>query len=1237
MHRFRRWAAAASAAALAVTLAAATPVAGAAEPDPYLSAAAAGGEGASVTLITGDVVELAPAGSGRYAAAVEPGPGRESVTFHTVEVDGGLQVLPSDAVPYLAAGVLDERLFDVPQLIAQGYDDESQPRLPLIVRYRDGGAPARGPAAAAQVTASLDSIGGAALAPEKADLGDVWQALTGPAAAPRATAGFGGGIAEIWLDGRVSVTLDRSAAQIGAPAAWQAGYDGAGVTVAVLDTGVDATHPDLAGKVAASENFTLDQSAADGFGHGTHVASTVAGAGSPYGGVAPGAELLAGKVLDDSGYGWDSWIIEGMEWAVGQGADVVNLSLGGAATDGTDPLSAAVDRLSKSGTLFVISAGNEGGDYTVGAPGAATSALTVGAVDRDEALAGFSSRGPRVGDNAPKPDLTAPGVGIVAARAAGTGLGAPVGDGHTALSGTSMAAPHVAGAAALLAQAYPDWDGAQLKDALVSTAAPNPQLPVFAQGAGRVDAARAAGQPVYATGVLDFGLHREPGSGGKPVTSQLVYTNTGDAAVTLALDVELTNVDRAAGAAGAVSLGTDQVTVPAGGTATVPVALDLTALRRGRHAGTVTATGPDGVLARSTLATTLAGQLHSVTFRAVTAGGEPAGADTLMLHGDEPRTDQYLWLAPGQTRTFQVEEGTYLLQALIPDHDPQFEQQTLITDPELEITGDTEIVLDAGAATPVRIETPKPSEQRVVFSYYVHRELGNGRTISHGTMHFSGTRQLNVTPTDPVAEGSYEFSSRWQLVAPMVTASVPGLSGPFDVNLLHRSPVWAGKRDFRLVRAGTGTPEELAAADVAGAAALVEASDGFWEDQQIAAAAEAGAAAVLIVRPADWSAWTVWRPTGDREPIPAFVVGHDDGQRIAEHVRRPDSSDRIQLDLAVTSPYLYDVMHVETGRVPEEIVYHVSPGNSARFDVSYQDTGGFGWMKEQRFGWRPWQTYAWNDTQRFTRAGVTRQEWVTAGDTIWQHHAHHEYTWDTMAPLLGSLVEAPRTYQPGRAGPVSFFAPVVRPAAATGIPGLVSTRTGNTLALRVPAFAGSTAGHYGLAMAYQDEVAARLLRDGDLVAELPHARQDVPVEAGPARYRLELTTRRESPEWLWAPRTETAWEFESGPGPSAERLPLLQIDYAVPADLTGRVPGRFPHQLGLTVRDPAGPLAWPRVRLEVSLDDGTSWQRLTLRRTGGGGWKASMPRGEGAVSLRVHAEHRGATITQTVLRAYGLG
>ncbi len=275
------------------------------------------------------------------------------------------------------------------------------------------------------------------------------------------------------MNEKLKPVLDQSTRQVGAPDAWKAGFTGEGVKVAVLDTGFDPAHPDLSGVVTGSANFVGGTDARDTIGHGTHVASTIAGSGAAsggrYRGVAPGAKLLAGKVCDDDGCPQDA-ILAGIQWAADHGAKVVNLSLGGYPSDGTDPLSQAVNAFTeKTGMLFVIAAGNDGREQAVSSPPSADAALAVAALSKKDELAAFSSRGPRVGDLAVKPDISAPGVGIVAARAAGTYPETSVDTAYARLDGTSMATPHVAGAAAILAQRHPDWRADRLKPGLAGS------------------------------------------------------------------------------------------------------------------------------------------------------------------------------------------------------------------------------------------------------------------------------------------------------------------------------------------------------------------------------------------------------------------------------------------------------------------------------------------------------------------------------------------------------------------------------------------------------------------------------------------------------------------------------------------------------------------------------------------------------------------------------------------------
>src|SRR5437588_1552914 len=369
----------------------------------------------AVTLVTGDRVFYSVAADGAQSATVAAAPREDGrpVSFQSAEWGGHLHVVPSDVA---GDASLDPALFDVTQLVIERDDDESSPTLPLIVASSVSSA-LRTNALRMASSREMSSVRATAVALSKGQLAshrELLSAVRTGAASPQK---------RIWLDRRIHAVLDHSAPQIGAPEAWQGGIDGTGVAVAVVDTGIDGTHPDLSGKVRASANFSTSP-AGDHFGHGTHVASIIAGTGTASGGlrkgVAPGATLLEAKVLGDDGTGLESAVIAGLEWATTQqGARIVNLSLGGAASDGSDPLSQSVNDLARrTGALFVIAAGNSGPNaQTVGSPGAADEALTVGAVDALDALTVFSSRGPRLGDFAVKPEIVAPGNQIAAARA----------------------------------------------------------------------------------------------------------------------------------------------------------------------------------------------------------------------------------------------------------------------------------------------------------------------------------------------------------------------------------------------------------------------------------------------------------------------------------------------------------------------------------------------------------------------------------------------------------------------------------------------------------------------------------------------------------------------------------------------------------------------------------------------------------------------------------------------------
>ncbi|WP_256464203.1 S8 family serine peptidase [Amycolatopsis sp. EV170708-02-1] len=247
-----------------------------------------------MTLLTGDVVTYFERAGGQAGVSIEAAPrSGEAPIFRTRTDSDGFSVIPSDAEPYLASGAIDPELFDVKELVHQGLTDAKTGKLPVIVSYGKG-TPAdvvthqADAFPASDRTQTLPTLNAAAVKVRRAEAGAFWRALVGQGSDPQT---FNGGV-KLRLDRRVKVNLDESTAQIGAPEAWRAGLDGSGVTVAVLDTGIDAAHPDLAGRIAGSRNFTTDPDTTDGYGHGTHVASIIAGSGAAsagkYRGVASG-------------------------------------------------------------------------------------------------------------------------------------------------------------------------------------------------------------------------------------------------------------------------------------------------------------------------------------------------------------------------------------------------------------------------------------------------------------------------------------------------------------------------------------------------------------------------------------------------------------------------------------------------------------------------------------------------------------------------------------------------------------------------------------------------------------------------------------------------------------------------------------------------------------------------------------------------------------------------------------
>jgi serine protease AprX len=325
---------------------------------------------------------------------------------------------------------------------------------------------------------------------------------------------------------------------------WRAGDTGAGVTVAMVDTGVSSTVHDLEGRIvqitddrtglsAPCVNLSGERNCNDSYGHGTFVAGIIAGNGADsngkWKGIAPSARILSVKIAGADGASDVSNVLAAMQWVVSfgprYGVRVLNLSLG---TDSAqhyaqDPLNYAVERAWAAGIAVVVSASNRGPDpRTISKPGDDPFVVTVGAMDdegsrndNDDVLPDFTSRGPTLADGIAKPDVATPGAHIVSLRAVGSTIDTTFTnyvDGYYRKgSGTSMAAGVASGVAALVLSANPTMTPDRLKYALVHTTQPTASTDPNAVGAGLLDAYAAT----YAAppGLANQGLARSSGLG----------------------------------------------------------------------------------------------------------------------------------------------------------------------------------------------------------------------------------------------------------------------------------------------------------------------------------------------------------------------------------------------------------------------------------------------------------------------------------------------------------------------------------------------------------------------------------------------------------------------------------------------------------------------------------------------------------------------------------------------------
>ncbi|MET7954449.1 S8 family serine peptidase [Streptomyces sp. NPDC005317] len=1187
----------------------------------------------AITLVTGDVVHWTDGVGGQDTVTVDRPEGATG-GVHVRQAGEDLYVIPDEASALLAAEKLDRRLFNISTLVEMGYDDRRSGGIPLIATYAAGTGRSlpTAPRGSTKVR-TLESVHGVALKAGKDDARAFWNDIT----RTRKSRSLDGGIAKLWLDGKVEAALKDSVPQVNAPQAWAEGFDGKGTTVAVLDTGIDATHPDVKDRVKQSRSFVPGEEVVDGNGHGTHVASTIAGSGAASDGankgVAPATDLIVGKVLSNEGSGADSGIIEAMEWAKAEGADVVSMSLGSSIPDdGGDPMAQAVDALSADGgPLFVIAAGNAYGAGTIGSPGSAASALTVAAVDKQDRRADFSSMGPLVRSYGLKPDLSAPGVDVNAAASRSV----PGIDGmYQSMSGTSMATPHVAGAAAVLKQRHPEWSGQRIKDALMSSSKLLPDHTPYEQGTGRLDVKAAVDTTIEATGSVEVASYDWPHSAQDAVAERtLTYRNTGDEDVTLKL---ATDTDAAA-----YTLSTPELTVPAGSTAAAVLSIDPSRIANDtRFSGQVVATDPSGAtVAHTGFAVNKERELHDLTLRLRDRAGEPMdGTVVLAALGD---TELGLVQVSGET-TLRLPPGNYTAwtSADVDGDLSDSKAVAFLSAPETILDKATTVTLDASKARRVSVRTPQETETRQL-RYDMARTSPEG-VVQRDAYQIPLTYdQLWASPTKKVTQGDFSFLTRWRQGEELIDLTADGHDVPVTVQS-GSSVAEDSEQKLTGVFAGNGAAADYQGRAVKGKAVVVTRSDTVPPAERLANALAAGAKALFVVNDDRGVAMESYAPYGEETTIPVASVRKGAGGTLIEAARH---GRKLSVDQRKFASYIYDLVDRHDGTVPDRsLAFAPSARQLAKVENTFyghKATLGGGYRYDiPDYG----PGIGFEEYEKFPG---TRTEWVTPlpGDSFW--YENHSVLNADASDTAHEMRSAELDHTAGRTYRADWFAPVTGPRLGTAYWGPFRTAD-NDVQFNITPWTDSGEGHSGSMPADEYDTTSFAFHQGDTLLKKGAGRAgyvwDLP--AGKLPYRLVIDSERDAATWKTSTRTHTEWNFLSGALPDGtERadIPLLQLDYEVDTDLAGDVRAGRTIEVGLA----SGTQAWldgavkaTRASLSVSYDEGASWSAAELRKGSAGRWTAKLrtpAKGASSVSLRAHTEGPGGlAVDQEIIKAFGL-
>jgi subtilisin family serine protease len=1282
-----------------------------------------------VRLITGDVVRLDASGR---VAGIEPGPRASAASprFFTSQTGPWTYVFPSD-VQELVGQQLDAELFNVTELASYGLGRDGT--VPVIVSAtRSLAAPDFAEELVelgVDITAELNAVpagAGEADAATESGPADSWQLIE--AAAETTTA-----VGKIWLDrvshaaplvGAGESTQDYQTppwmAQIGADQARAAGLTGKGVKVAVVDSGVDAKHPDLRGRVVAEKDFTGLGSPVDEDGHGTFVASEIAGTGAASGGmfagVAPDARIINARVLDAAGGGSNSDILAGIEWAARQGAQVINLSLGdpGMYGDGTSYFDQFINQIAKDyGCLIVVAAGNDGRLQTVASPAVADEVLSVGATSQDGNRAWFSSAGPRRGDGAVNPQIVAPGAGGEASRSdqeAGgedpdrvdlLGMtGARAGsDGYVSdQMGTSMAAPLVAGAAALLIEANPNLDRQALRAKLVASATPAPDnQSVFEQGAGLLNIPKALAQTLTTSPTeLNLGVSAFGATG--TVSQTLTYVNAGATDQDLTLEAGLMfsqylgpvvnstdppgplgsgksagnrqGDDNAAASADDddasssllsdhIELSASALTVPAGGQAKVDVTVDIEAFAGGYIGGYITATDSSGgLLSRTPVGLANEPEKHRLTITATDHDGLPIEKSDLNydLSLVDLNRGWFMALRPSQGVTaIELAAGDYALLAYAAKYNSAGGTDELVAAiPIIDFDSDSEVRVDGTTARAVTAPTDRPVDGVIGTQVVVSVGDTEGDGVEFSTGFASRVSELGrnsvyvvETPTDDVVKAAYPTSA--SLAQPSIEGALdPSGSQPVPLaDAIGQSA--SGQAAFELVSAG----QKIPAGGSDNQALLVELTDPNPSEQTIGVVAEV----LQEVQAAGYGAIVIGsnRPTVALAAAGLAVYLLDDIGDFRVLVTNKTGIDQLA-SAADEGGSLYTL-----GRGTPEYVYQVAksfgPDDERQTLVTDASATAQVTVQHRAMGTNnPSEDYFWSDWMVLPVAvGAEAASSYVA-------HISADVAWSISSALLNAddgspineFITSAMSYPAG----VKAIANIGSQVHGVGFDpegGFSLARQGDVMYGTAPLFVDgqgqpeivrnpdAAPGYGAIDLKLTDLTTGAVLLEG---ADDPEQGRGFWVEGlDPAAhtYRLDQVTTSDSDAWLWSTKVSSSWEWvsEATSQTDGAAAPLWQVWYELEGlDAFNAGAARQAITLHVSQLSASSTMPPSTVALEASVDNGVTWDAVELRpadQDGSAGWLYSgliVAEPGKVVSLRSQIAGESSSFNQMTADAY---